>query len=91
VLTAVGRDDKRYKVLHGHFGYVNVVVFSTEGDVPAQKMMAGGDNDGDVYSVFWDKELITKLPDQHQPFLHGSHKEKESGKAGDLSAPDYDQ
>jgi len=40
----------------GHL--VNVVVFSSRGKRPAQEMMAGGDLDGDVYFVCWDRLLV---------------------------------
>ena len=36
----------------------NVVVFSSKGERPQCNMMSGGDLDGDVYFVAWDKELI---------------------------------
>lgn len=36
----------------------NVVVFSSKGERPACNMMAGGDLDGDVYFVTWDRELL---------------------------------
>lgn len=37
---------------------LNVVVFSSKGERPSCNMMAGGDLDGDVYFVGWDKELV---------------------------------
>lgn len=48
---------------------VNVVVFSSKGERPACNMMAGGDLDGDVYFVGWDKDLIHHLKPEniHEP------------------------
>lgn len=39
----------------------NVVVFSSKGERPACNMMAGGDLDGDVYFVAWDKQMMSHL------------------------------
>lgn len=39
----------------------NVVVFSSKGDRPQCNKMAGGDLDGDVYFVSWEKELLSHL------------------------------
>ena len=50
VLTAVDRPELRH--------LVNVIVFSTLGERPNCQMMAGGDLDGDVYFVSWDKDLL---------------------------------
>lgn len=54
LLKAVNRQQEL-----GHL--VNVVVFSSQGKRPAQEMMAGGDLDGDVYLVCWDKELVKRV------------------------------
>lgn len=43
----------------------NVVVFSSKGERPACNMMAGGDLDGDVYFVCWDKELLTHFKSEN--------------------------
>lgn len=47
----------------------NVVVFSSKGERPQCNMMSGGDLDGDVYFVTWDKELISYInPSEiHEP------------------------
>ena len=37
----------------------NVVVFSSKGDRPQFNKMAGGDLDGDVYFVCWEKSIIS--------------------------------
>ena len=37
----------------------NVVVFSSMGERPQPNMMSGGDLDGDVYFIAWDKELLS--------------------------------
>ena len=37
----------------------NVVVFSAKGERPVCNMMSGGDLDGDVYFITWDKELLS--------------------------------
>lgn len=39
----------------------NVVVFSSKGERPQCNKMSGGDLDGDVYFVCWDRELISYL------------------------------
>ncbi len=36
----------------------NVVVFSRKGSQPDQNKMSGGDLDGDVYTVIWDRDLV---------------------------------
>ena len=47
---------------------VNVVVFSSKGSRPACNMMDGGDLDGDVYFVSWDKVLMQHLkPEMIEP------------------------
>ena len=53
VLTAVDRPELRH--------LVNVIVFSTLGERPNCQMMAGGDLDGDVYFVSWDRDLLKYL------------------------------
>jgi len=47
----------------------NVVVFSSKGNRPQCNMMSGGDLDGDVYFVTWDKELLSyvKLENIKEP------------------------
>jgi RNA-dependent RNA polymerase len=40
---------------------VNVIVFPSTGDRPLCNMMAGGDLDGDVYFVCWDKCIMDHL------------------------------
>lgn len=49
--------------------FFNVVVFSSKGPRPSCNMMSGGDLDGDVYFVAWDKELLSYIrPDSiHKP------------------------
>ncbi|CDW77053.1 rna-directed rna polymerase [Stylonychia lemnae] len=39
----------------------NVIVFSSKGDRPQCNKMAGGDLDGDVYFVCWDKMLLDNI------------------------------
>ena len=39
----------------------NVVVFSSKGNRPVCNMMAGGDLDGDVYFVCWDKLILQSI------------------------------
>lgn len=40
---------------------VNVIVFSSKGSVPEQNEMAGGDLDGDIYQIIWEKEIVNYL------------------------------
>jgi len=51
IMLAVDRPELRH--------LSNVVVFSSKGERPACNMMAGGDLDGDVYFVCWDKILLS--------------------------------
>lgn len=52
---AIGKDHPAYpKLKH----LVNVIVFSSKGERPMQNMMSGGDVDGDVYMVIWDKRIV---------------------------------
>jgi len=37
---------------------VNVIVFPSKGARPLQNMMSGGDLDGDVYMIIWDKQIV---------------------------------
>ena len=37
----------------------NVIIFSQKGERPQCNMMSGGDLDGDVYFITWDKELVS--------------------------------
>lgn len=53
LLKAVDRPELRH--------LTNVVVFPTRGNRPLCNMMAGGDLDGDVYFVCWDRELMQHL------------------------------
>ncbi len=53
VLTGVDRPEFAH--------LTNVVVFSSKGFRPVCNMMAGGDLDGDVYFVCWDKKLMGSL------------------------------
>lgn len=53
LLQCVNRPELRY--------LFNVVVFSSKGERPQCNMMSGGDLDGDVYFVAWDKELLSYL------------------------------
>ena len=53
MLKCVDRPELRY--LH------NVVVFSSKVDRPQCNKMSGGDLDGDVYFVTWDKELLSHV------------------------------
>ena len=46
---------------------VDVIVFSTKGDRPAQHMMSGGDLDGDKYFVSWDKNLVSQVTEVDPP------------------------
>ncbi|KAK4684115.1 RNA-dependent RNA polymerase, partial [Tremellales sp. Uapishka_1] len=39
---------------------VNVIVFAVKGQRPLPNMLAGGDLDGDDYTLIWDKTLIPK-------------------------------
>lgn len=57
VLTAVDKPELR--------DLTNIVVFSSEGKRPECNKMAGGDLDGDVYFVSWDKELLEYLPKEN--------------------------
>jgi len=55
----------------------NVIVFSSQGDIPQCKCLANGDLDGDTYLVIWDQELFKHTfdcihPNQRQPQLHSS-------------------
>lgn len=46
----------------------NIVVFSSKGDRPQCNKMAGGDLDGDVYFVCWEKSLVDSLdPEMLEP------------------------
>lgn len=45
--------------------YVNVIVFSSQGERPEQNKMGSGDLDGDIYWITWKKEFIE--PYQEQP------------------------
>lgn len=52
---AIGTDHPAYdKLKH----LVNVIVFPLKGDRPLQNCMSGGDLDGDVYMIIWDKKLV---------------------------------
>jgi len=62
-LNAVGQKDPRYKEFDRLYG-PNIIVFPSTGDMPQQKMMAGGDLDGDTYHVFWDKELVNSISEK---------------------------
>jgi RNA-dependent RNA polymerase len=53
ILNCVDKHELRY--------LFNVVVFSSKGFRPQCNMMSGGDLDGDVYFVAWDKELISHI------------------------------
>lgn len=35
-----------------------MIVFSSKGSRPLENMMSGGDLDGDVYMIMWDKDLV---------------------------------
>lgn len=61
LLTCVDKPELRY--------LFNVVVFSAKGDRPQCNMMSGGDLDGDVYFVTWDKELLSYVSPEsiHEP------------------------
>lgn len=60
-LTCVDKPELRY--------LYNVVVFSSEGERPQCNMMSGGDLDGDIYFITWDKELLSyvKLENIEEP------------------------
>ncbi|TCD60788.1 hypothetical protein EIP91_009517 [Steccherinum ochraceum] len=45
----------------------NVIVFSTRGARPLPNMLAGGDLDGDFYSLIWDKRLLLMPELVHEP------------------------
>lgn len=47
---------------------VDVIIFSTEGDIPTCTKMSGSDYDGDHYFVCWDKRLIPKKI--YKPFTY---------------------
>jgi hypothetical protein len=58
-------DIRRAKAIgHSHPAYqklkhlVNVIVFPSKGSRPLQNMMSGGDLDGDVYMIMWDRDLV---------------------------------
>ena len=51
LVTCVDKPELRY--------LFNVVVFSQHGERPQPNKMSGGDLDGDVYFVAWDKELLS--------------------------------
>ena len=58
LLRAIGKNHPAYpKLKH----LVNVLVFSQEGERPNENMMSGGDLDGDVYMVIWDKVIIENV------------------------------
>lgn len=57
VLKAVDRPELKH--------LTNIVVFSSKGERPECNKMAGGDLDGDVYFVSWDKNLINYLPPEN--------------------------
>jgi len=60
LLKCVDRPQLRY--------LFNVVVFSSKGERPQCNMMSGGDLDGDVYFVTWDKELLSYIsPESIKP------------------------
>jgi len=56
LMNAVDKEELRY--------LSNVIVFSSKGQRPACNMMAGGDLDGDVYFVAWDRELLSHLSEE---------------------------
>ena len=51
---------------------VNVVVFPSKGQRPEQNKMSGGDLDGDVYMVIWDKDLMEGFKESEP--ANNSHK-----------------
>lgn len=53
LLNAVDRPEFRH--------LVNVIVFPSTGDRPLCNMMAGGDLDGDVYFICWDKSITDHI------------------------------
>ena len=44
-----------------------MLVFPTTGKRPLENMMSGGDLDGDVYMIIWDKEIVQQAI-QKDPF-----------------------
>ncbi|RVX71301.1 hypothetical protein B0A52_04875 [Exophiala mesophila] len=60
-----------YRELHE---YRDVILFSTQGDIPTASLLSGGDYDGDMVTVIWDPEIVdsfqniskTVLPSEKQ-------------------------
>ena len=47
--------------------FKDVIVFSTQGDVPLAHMLSGGDYDGDIPWVCWDQRLVTAFDNVDLP------------------------
>ena len=57
---------------------VNVIVFPSSGNRPLQNMMSGGDLDGDVYMIIWDKKIVEAAL-YKKPYPEPSNYEDEIG------------
>jgi RNA-dependent RNA polymerase len=68
----------------------NVCVFSSKGERPTCNMMSGGDLDGDVYFVTWDKELLSYIkPESIKEPADYSKSELIKEKPASEELPDY--
>lgn len=77
VLTCISADEvrKRYNGKNPFFpDLINCLVFATDGlSVPPQ--CGGGDLDGDLYFVAWDKRLIP--PKTQEPMVYDEEKKEQ--------------
>ena len=72
-LKAVSQEELDKRRLNKELNHlVNVVVFPSKGQRPEQNKMSGGDLDGDVYMVIWDKDLMEGFKESEP--ANNSHK-----------------
>ena len=69
ILEAMNINDERF-----HY-YQNVLVFSKHGARPIPQIIGGGDLDGDLYFVCWEKKLI---PDNYKRIVSIDYYEKKN-------------
>jgi RNA-dependent RNA polymerase len=86
---AIGKSHPAYEKLR-HL--VNVIVFPCRGSRPLQNMMSGGDLDGDVYMIMWDKDLVQGAkkgyPDKKAAEKREKERSKGHGAVNGQSRPD---